>query len=84
MADDVRLLDYAIGGVVSIVGWLGGTTLSRVRRLELDRQTTSQAAAERSELKQDIRALSDRMDNQHGQLRERLDTIMDRLPGPSR
>ena len=77
---DVRIIDYALGGLVSIVGWLGGTTLARVRRLELDRQTTTQAATERSELKQDIRALSDRMDNQHARLFERLDSIADRLP----
>ena len=78
--NDIRILDYALGGIVSIVGWLGGTTLARVRRLELDRQTTTQAATERSELKQDIRALSDRMDNQHGRLFQRLEDIADRLP----
>jgi hypothetical protein len=74
-----ELGDWAWKALTGVLGMLGWNTLARVRKLEIDRQTTSQAASERAELKQDIRALSDRMDNQHSRIFERLDTIVDGL-----
>lgn len=78
--ESIRIFDIAIGCFVSVIGWLGANTLTRVRKLEQDRQTVTQAGVERAELKDDIKRLSDRMDTQHERIFSRLDDIVDRLP----
>jgi hypothetical protein len=82
----------ALTGVLAVFGW---DAVNRIKKLEETKHSVNDAARERTELKQDIAALSLRMDTQHeslrksideraGELRERLDTIMDRVGGSNR
>lgn len=79
MTDDIRLLDYALGGLLSISGWIGANTLKRVARLEKDKQDAAVAAADRAEIKDDLHDMSDRMDKAHERIFKRLDDLADRV-----
>ena len=66
----------ALTGLLAILGW---DIMNRTKKLEENKQNVHDALRERTELKADIATLSMRMDTQHRELRDRLDTIMDRM-----
>lgn len=89
-SSSVRALDGLIGIIISMLSWLGVNVMSRVAKLEREKQDVDQARIERGELKGDIHELSLRMDAQHRaivqntddkakELNDRLQYIQQRL-----
>ena len=72
------ILKWLGGALVALLTYFGKRHDDRLTALEKEAQTREQAAAERAEIRQEIRDLASRMEVQHTRLFERLDLLVDR------
>jgi hypothetical protein len=67
----IRLVDYAMGALIAVVGFVGRHTVHRVDRLESEGRNYSS--------REDITQLRQEMTEQHARIQSRLDEIADRI-----